>query len=239
MNTFPIKAIVITGHYAAGKGDVAKTLLTLLEKDFPLLTCFYETDRAFLNAAVLRDVYDEQAPRPGIEGPHSIIRAVGPPLIFDVKDGSLHHEAHINMVTSILETPKGILRVQEIASGPDVPDFGLYQSGVHLVRLLKQVSATDHALVIDVYAPFSVRLERNERRPDRVSREIMEIAATDGGELSGVQHLLGDHYYQLPNEDNGGLFERVSGVFRDFVRPKLEATIRTLEGKGNMQGWNR
>lgn len=239
MITSPIKAIVVTGHYAAGKGDVAVELLPLLEKHFPSLTCSIETDREFLNAAVLRDVYDEQAPKPGVEGPHSVILDAGPPLVFDVKDGALHLEAHRDMVARILRTQDGTLRVQEIASGPDVHAFGLFQSGKHLVNLLEQFGATDRTLVIDVYAPFSVRVERNAKRPDKVSDEIMNVAAIDGGEVLEVKHLLGDHYYLLDNSDDGLLAQRASDMFESFIRPNIEVTARLLEGSARTSVWRR
>lgn len=239
MITSPIKAIVITGHYAAGKGDVAIELLPRIESNFPLFTCTPQTDREFLNAAVLRDVYDRSAIRPGVEGPHSIIRDLGPPLVFDVKDGTLHRDAHTNMVASIPDTPRHELRILEIATGPDVPSFGLAQSGAHLVSLLSNFGVIDHTLVIDVYAPFSVRKERNAGRLDRVSDEIMNVAAIDDGGLAEVRHLLGGHYFQLDNSEDGQLLQQVSLVFESFIRSNLETTARLLERNTWHTGWFR
>lgn len=239
MNTSPIKAIVITGHYAAGKGDVAARLLPLLTKRFPSLTCLFRTDRELLDEAVWRDVYDEQAPKTGTEGPHSIIRDIGPPLVFDVKDGTLHRETHTSMVEGIRNTPRGELRVLEIASGPDVAGFGLLQSGHHLAGLLRQFDATEHTLVIDVYAPFSVRMERNARRPNRVSEEIMRIAASDGGRVFDVRHILASRYYLLDNTDNGGTARRVRETFGAFVAPSLETTAVLDEGNARPTGWRK
>ncbi|MBI5620605.1 hypothetical protein HY949_02420 [Candidatus Gottesmanbacteria bacterium] len=224
-----IKGIIVTGHYAAGKGDVTNYILALLDQHFPSLNSTLETDREYLNAAVLQDTGRQ----------HSTIIHYGPPLVFNVKDGTLHHEAHINMVRSITEAPSRSLRVLEIATGPDVPSFELYQSGKHLTELLTQLGAIDHTLVLEVAAPYSVRLERNAQRPDRVSDEIMAVAATDGGEMYKVKHLLENHYHRLWNGDNGGLSQRVLQTFEQFIKPHIETSVAMFEGNAGRAGWIR
>lgn len=240
MNDSPIKGIVITGHYAAGKGPVGLALRELLSRDFPSLKLSLQKDRTHLEAAVRRDVTDMHAPQPGVEGPHSIIRQLGPPLVFDVKDGSLHHEAHTNMIRSIGESEDGHLLLLEIADGPDVSSFGLRQTGEHLVGLLHQFDVMGHTLVVEVDAPYDVRYERNQRRDDRVSDSIFEIAAADGGEVYAMTtYSLGDRYYRLSNGDNGDVAPRVATAYQDFVRPRIEQTVQLLEGAGRPPGWVR
>lgn len=239
MNNVPIKGIIVTGHYAAGKGVVSAQIQQLLESHFPSLAIVHEKDRFFLNVAVLRDVNDQNAPRPGIEGLHSTIRDIGPPLVFDIKDGSLHLEAHTNMIQAINNTEGGILRIQEIACGPDIPSFGFRQNGAHLVSLLSDHGVKEDALIIEVFAPYRVRHERNLYRSDKVSEEIMAVAALDGGGVFEVRQHLGNNYYHLDNTGDHKLLDQVHLAFETFIRPNIETTLKLIEGNQNSMRWRK
>lgn len=227
MSDSPISAIIVTGHYSAGKGPVARMLQDLISRDVTNLTCTFQRDRDLLDQFVLADVNRE----------HSIIKDIGPPLVFDVTDGYLHDQVHRSMIEGIGSTPVGKLQILEIASGPDVTDFGLYQSGAHLVGLIDDYQVFDRTLFVDVFASKNTRFRRNIQRPDFVSEDIMRIAASSGGELSLVAPLLGSHYWQINNDTDDDITDRVVTAYQDFIKPHLERTVSMLEGNGRPPGF--
>ena len=204
-------------------------LQDFISRDLINPTCTFQRDRDLLDQFVLADVNRE----------HSIIKDIGPPLVFDVTDGYLHDQVHRSMIEGIGSTPVGIFKVLEIASGPDVTAFGLSQSGAHLVSLVDDYQVFDRILFVDVFASENTRFRRNRQRPDFVSEDIMQIAASSGGELSLVAHLLGDHYWQINNDTDGDITDRVVSAYEEFIKPNLEKTVRMLEGNGRPPDFDR
>lgn len=229
MSDLPISAIIVTGHYSAGKGPVAKMLQDFILKDCPDLSCSFVRDRDLLDLAVLADTSRQ----------HSIIKELGPPLVFDVTSGYLHDQVHRSMLKGIMNIPQGECQILEIASGPDVTDFGLYQSGAHLVQLVDKYDVFDRTLFMEVYASETTRSRRNKQRLDFVSENIMKIAACSGGELSLVAQVLGDRYWQIDNDKDGDNTDRVVSAYKEFIKPNLERTVRMLEGNGRPAGFDK
>lgn len=229
MSDTHISAVIVTGHYSAGKGPVARMLQDFISRDLINPTCTFQRDRDLLDQFVLADVNRE----------HSIIKNIGPPLVFDVTDGSLHDQVHRSMIKGIGSTPEGTLKILEIASGPDVPSFGLSQSGAHLVGLVDDYQVFNRALFVDVFASENTRFRRNSQRPDFVSEDIMRIAARSGGELSLVANSLGDHYWQINNDQDGDITDRVVTAYLDFIKPHFERTVSMLEGNARPPGFDR
>ncbi len=229
MSDLPITDAIVTGHYSAGKGPVARMLQAWISQNHPTLDCQFIRDRELLEIEVLADT----------ERRHSTINRLGPPLQFDVKDGSLHNIVHRSMIQGIHQTPSGIFQIREIATGPDAVDFGLYQSGDHLIELIEEYDVLSRTLIIDVFASKETRFARNLKREDSVSQFIMEAAAGDGGELSRVAQRLGSHYYFFDNDQDGDLEPRVFDAYQKFVRPHLEGTFRNLEGGGKPFGFDK
>lgn len=229
MSDSPISAIIVTGHYSAGKGSVARMLQDFISRDLINPTCTFQRDRDLLDQFVLADVNRE----------HSIIKDIGPPLVFDVTDGYLHDQVHRSMIEGIGSTPVGTLKILEIASGPDVPGFGLSQSGAHLVGLVDDYQVFNRTLFVDVFASENTRFRRNRQRPDFVSEDIMQIAASSGGELSLVASSLGNRYWQINNDTDGDITDRVATAYQEFVKPYLERTVSKLEGNSHPTGWRK
>lgn len=229
MSDSNISAIIVTGHYSAGKGPVARMLQELIQEDFQSFSCPFTRDRDLLDIAVLSDTQRR----------HSVIKKVGPPLVFNITSGFLHDQVHRSMIKGIGSTPEGVLQILEVASGPNVRKFDLYQSGAHLAGLVDEYAVLARTLFVDVFASKETRFRRNALREDGVSPEIMKVAATKGGELSLVAHLLGNHYWKIDNDKDGDNTHLVKKTYDEFIKPYLEGTNRNLEGQGRFPGFTR
>jgi hypothetical protein len=133
------------------------------------------------------------------------------------------------MIEGIRYIPAGQLQLLEIATGPDVRDFGLWQSGDHLVTLVNEYDIYDKTLFVEVHASEATRFRRNQQRDDFVSEEIMRVAACAGGELFHVADVLGDHYWQINNEADGEIYHLADQAYTNFIRPHLYTDHNTIE----------
>ncbi len=222
-----IKAIVVTGKYGAGKSTVRNFFAQQLRQDFPWLEVISESDRAYIDEMVVKDVGGRVA---GLEGEHSKLIAVhaSGDLEWAIRDGSLHNIAHEQLFRTIADDhrPQRV-RVVEIAIGPDI-SFGsgklpLLQSGRYLLGLISsQFALQNDVLVVEVESTYDIRFNRNSRRPDPVPEDIFVTCATDEGEIWGLEHHL-PHYICIRNMSDDPPF--LLGVLGEAYRERIQLLI--------------
>lgn len=233
-----INAIMVTGKYGAGKSTVRNFLARQLTEDFSWLEVISESDRAHIDAMVIRDVGGRKS---GLEGEHSTLIAVhlSGDLEWAVKSGVLHEQAHVTMFKTIAEdtTPQR-LRIVEIANGPNVPlEKGrqpLLQSGDYLLSIIAgQLAIADRVLVLEAEAPYDVRLRRNVRRLDPIPEHIFQTCAADEGEIWKLHHRL-PHYIRFDNgyDDENRFSTALMQVFDERISPLLTGEVpKDSEGR--------
>ncbi len=232
-----MKSITLIGEAGCGKTEALSQLIPLLKNKLPHLTVEPLNDRKIYEIEVKK----ETAHLSGEKriGPHSTgyYNEAGELTAFFVPDNEINRRV-IRLLVSILDEVKndpnrllivelgiGINKLADQSSDP-------YRWG--LTDRLADARASGKALgevsdIIVIAAPYHIRWERQQRRPDRTPEEAFTNYSGDGGLPENFTELLYTHGCNFSVIDNCHSDTELFG--RQLVEAVVTIQPTLLEGK--------